>query len=57
MQDTENQVWHALHVLRDHLLKQLRNVAHYPLWVHALDARQHFRQNLPTVVLHKRGRH
>jgi hypothetical protein len=57
IQDAENHVWHTLHVLREHPLKQRCDIAHYSLRVHAFDSWQHFRQNLSTKVLHKRGRH
>ena len=55
IQDTHSNAWHTVHVLCKHLLQQRRNVAHYFLRVHALDAGQHFGKYLASVVLHERG--
>jgi hypothetical protein len=57
LQDAESHTWHPLHILREYLLKQRRNVTHDSLRVHALDARQDFRKYVPTVVLYERGRY
>jgi hypothetical protein len=56
-QQVHDNVWHALHVLREQFLNHRRQLLHHLFRIHALDSGNNFSQNLSAVVLDKRGRY